>query len=119
MRHDERCSVGADGEEPGMAERDLARISHEYIQAHGEDNVDENDVEEIDSIARKIEGKGEQKYEKGYRPYEDGTAAEQLDVLVVIALHVHRITSCPLNEMSWERFLRWMHAVLVYPEKGW
>ncbi len=93
LGHQEGRPIGADGKKSGMAEGYLAGGPHEDIQAHGQNDVDHDDVEEIDVVARGEQRDGDEQKHQRHRPEKNHPAFEELDVLVVIALHVHRVTS--------------------------
>ena len=51
--HQEGSPIGADGKKTGMAKGYLAGGTDEDVQAHGQYDVDHDDVEEIDIVVRR------------------------------------------------------------------
>ncbi len=92
LGHQKGCSVSADGKKSGMAERYLAGGSHENVQTHGQYDMDHDDIEEIDVIIGCIQGKSEKEKQQRYRPEKNHSTLEKPDILIIVALHVHRIT---------------------------
>ena len=59
--HQEGRPVGADGKKTGMAEGYLAGGADEDVQTHGQYDVDHDDVEQIDVVARGEQGDGDER----------------------------------------------------------
>jgi len=89
MGHEKNRSVRSDGEKTGMSQRYLSRVSDKYVEAHGKYHVDNDDIEEVNMVIRHIQGKGEEKEEKDGRPEENHTTADELNIFVILPLHIH------------------------------
>jgi hypothetical protein len=76
-----------------MTQGYLARITHQNIQAHGKNDVNQDQIKKVEMILGEIKGQGEKKEQKSRGPEEDHSAFEQLNVLIVIAFHIHSSAS--------------------------
>jgi len=76
-----------------MAQRDLAGRPHKDVQAHGENHMDQDHVQQIDIIIGGIKGNREQDQQERNRPEKDHPAFEKPDVFVIVAFHIHDATS--------------------------
>jgi hypothetical protein len=54
--------------------------------------MDHDDIEEIHVIIGCIQGKSEKEKQQRYRPEKNHSALKEPDILIIVALHVHRIT---------------------------
>ncbi len=66
-QHRQGRSVGADGEEPGVPDRDLTRVPHQDVQPDGDDRVDRQQAHQVDHVAaqelRRDQASGQQQAE--------------------------------------------------------
>jgi hypothetical protein len=82
-------AISPNREKSGMSKRNLAGITHQNIQAHGEDDMDHHEVKQIKVIFGKVKGQGKKKDKESSRPEENHLAFKQLNVLIVITFHIH------------------------------
>jgi hypothetical protein len=68
----------------------LAGVTHKNIKADRQNDVHQNNIHQVNVVRGQIEGKGKKKKQQHDCPDENRPAFEKLDVLIVIALHVHR-----------------------------
>ena len=52
LHHQEGCAIGADGEETGVPQGNLPGVADQDVEADGQDDVNENDVQQKNVVCR-------------------------------------------------------------------
>ncbi len=94
-KHEEHGGVRSDGKETGVPQRDLPGIAHQQVEADGNEDVDSNQVGKID-LAGKEEGESDHPGDQNEEPDPLHMGPEELDVLIVLPLHIHDATAWPI-----------------------
>mgnify|MGYP007118353409 CR=1 FL=1 len=100
VHHNQGSAVSAHGEKTGMSQGYLASVTYKNIKADRQNDVHQNNIHQVNIVRGQIKGKGKKKKQQHDCPDENCPAFEKLDVLIVIALHVHRITTLLLSAES-------------------
>ena len=100
--HQHDGSIGADREKSRMTERNLPGIAHQKVQADNHDNIDGHVVGYVYIVVFNQEWECNQENQQGTEPEKDDAGTEQLNILVIIPLHVHRWWSFPVHVLMGE-----------------